>query len=467
MLELLNVKQIFVMKYDLMGFFSKKKNTEAPKGHVDLLSGFQGVPLRNFLKVYLGREVRNQPMGKLIKVSDLSGDWINYELKIEKLETVELYSPHIKQLNESCLLITNYGAQLTVSYFSYTGEPIFCSPHIHCFTAQTGKIEIGHLIYQLLKTREVSSQVKFLLGDNFIGRINIDDVLDIRIFPNDNLSRSQISQKSYAENIRADFKGFFETSSSNVTLLKDSSNREIASLRHTSAQYLSALLSSVQGLKKFLEKEGGKEISLNSIYSQSQNITLADHLKTSEKLILSITDMLLNNSTERVQSVPVDLLRVIREAQNFYTNRNFYFEELQIDNSSFGKNASISELLVLFDVDSFLKLFSNVISNAISHGFKNRLGQNIIRTSIYFDNDENKCVLEISNNGLPLAEDFDFTRLVTWGEKTSDSEGKGIGGADILKIMENHNGRFELFNSPMEEFPVTYKLSFNIYADFL
>ena len=86
---------------------------------------------------------------------------------------------------------------------------------------------------------------------------------------------------------------------------------------------------------------------------------------------------------------------------------------------------------------------------------------------IYFDDDENKCVLEISNNGFPLAEDFDFVRLVTWGEKTSDSAGKGIGGADILKIMENHNGSFELVNNPMEEFPVTYKLSFNIYADFL
>jgi light-regulated signal transduction histidine kinase (bacteriophytochrome) len=247
--------------------------------------------------------------------------------------------------------------------------------------------------------------------------------------------------------------------------LKDSSNREIASLRHTSAQYLSALLSSVQGLKKFLDKEGGKEISLNSIYSQSQNITLADHLKTSEKLILSITDMLLNNSTERVQSVPVDLLKVIREAQNFYTNRNFYFEELRIDNSTFGKNASISELFVLVDGDSFLNLFSNVISNAISHGFKNRIGQNIIRTSIYFDNDENKCVLEISNNGLPLAEDFDFMRLATWGEKTSDSEGKGIGGADILKLMENHGGKFELLSNPSDVFPVTYKLNFKIYID--
>ena len=466
-LELLNVKHIFVLKYNLMGFFSRKRNTEVPKGHVDLLSDFQGVPLRNFLNVYLGEKVRNLPKGKLIKVSDLSGDWINYELKTEKLEVVELYSPHIKQLYQSCLLISNYGAQLTVSYFSFTGEPIFCSPHIHCFSVQTGEIEIGYLILQLLKTKEVSNQVKFLLGDNFIGRINIEDVLDIRIFPGESESKSQIAQNSYAENIRADYKGFFETSSTKVNLIKDSSNREIASLRHTSTQYLSALLSSVQGVKKFLEKEGGKEISLNSIYSQSQNLTLEDHLKSSEKLILSITDMLLNNSIEAAQSVPIDLLKIIKEAQSFYSNRNFYFMELEIDNVSFGKNASISELFILFDGNSFLKLFSNIVSNAIGHGFKGRGDGNVVRTLIYFDDDENKCVLEISNNGLPLAEDFDFKRLVTWGEKTSDSEGKGIGGADIWKIMENHNGSFEVINSPMDEFPVTYKLGFKIYADIL
>jgi hypothetical protein len=40
------------------------------------------------------------------------------------------------------------------------------------------------------------------------------------------------------------------------------------------------LLSSVQGLKKFLEKEGGKEISLNTIYpiqfrsTNQKNLTL-------------------------------------------------------------------------------------------------------------------------------------------------------------------------------------------------
>lgn len=450
-----------------MGFFSRNRNTEVPKGHVDLLSDFQGVPIRNFLNVYSGEKVRNHPKGKLIKVSDLSGDWINYELKTEKLEVVELYSPHIKQLYQSCLLISNYGAQLMVSHFSFTGEPIFCSPHIHCFSVQTGKVEIGYLIHQLLKTKEVSNQVKFLLGDNFIGRINIQDVLDIRIFTGESERKNQIVQNSYAESIIVDYKGFFETSTTKVNLLKDSSNREFASLRHTSAQYLSALLSSVQGLKKFIEREGGREISLNSIYSQSQNLTLEDHLKTSEKLILSITNMLVNNSTEITQSVPIDLLKVIREAQSFYSDGNFYFKELQIDISSFGKNAAISELFILFDGNSFLKLFSNIVSNAIVHGFKDRMEENIIRTLVYFDNEKNKCVLEISNNGFPLAEDFDFVRLVTWGEKTSDSAGKGIGGADILKIMENHNGSFELVNNPMEEFPVTYKLSFNIYADFL
>jgi type I restriction enzyme M protein len=465
MLELLDVKHIFVMKYDLMGFFSKKKNTEAPKGHVDLLSGFQGVPLRSYLKVYLGREVRNQPMGKLIKVSDLSGDWINYELKIEKLETVQLYSPHIKQLNESCLLISNRGANLIVSYFSFTGEPIFCSPHIHCFTVTKNNIDVGYLIYKLLKTKEVSDQVKVLLGNDFYGRMQAEDVLDFRISSSADLENKGKAQKAYAETIRADYKGFFTESYSNVIDLKESSSREIDSLRHTASQYLSALLSSVQGLKKFMEREEGKEISLKLFYSEKEKITLESHLNSTENLISSITDLLVNSSSKGAKSVSMDLIDSIRKAQLMHSNGCFYFNELIIDRSTFGKQASVSEIRVLFDWGDFIKLFSNVVSNAVDHGFKGRMENNMIRSKVYFDIESNMCVLEISNNGNPLAEDFDFKRLVTWGEKTSDSSGKGIGGSDILKVMENHEGKFEVVSNQTDEFPVTYKLSFKIYID--
>jgi nitrogen fixation/metabolism regulation signal transduction histidine kinase len=120
---------------------------------------------------------------------------------------------------------------------------------------------------------------------------------------------------------------------------------------------------------------------------------------------------------------------------------------------------------VLFDSGDFAKLFSNIVSNAVNHGFKGRTDSNMIRSKVYFDNDSNMCVLEISNNGSPFAEDFDFNRLVIWGEKTSDSPGNGIGGADIFKVMKNHKGRFEVISNPADLFPVTYKLSFQIYID--
>ena len=96
----------------------------------------------------------------------------------------------------------------------------------------------------------------------------------------------------------------------------------------------------------------------------------------------------------------------------------------------------------------------------MKHGFKDSSKPNIIRTLVRYDIEDQVCVLEISNNGKPMNKAFTLKHLTTRGEKTTDSEGAGTGGADIKNITDKYNGTFEIENIEGDEFPVKYILKF-------
>jgi len=69
-------------------------------------------------------------------------------------------------------------------------------------------------------------------------------------------------------------------------------------------------------------------------------------------------------------------------------------------------------------------------------------------------------ILEIKNNGKPMAEGFGYKELTTKGEKTIGSNGTGLGGFDIKSIVESYGGGFDLLTDFNDSFPVTYILRF-------
>ena len=84
--------------------------------------------------------------------------------------------------------------------------------------------------------------------------------------------------------------------------------------------------------------------------------------------------------------------------------------------------------------------------------------KNIIKTFLGLEND--LCIVEISNNGKPIAKGFTHKHLTTRGEKTTDSNGTGVGGDDIQTIVDRYYGIFELDNLTSEDFPVRYIFKF-------
>lgn len=419
-------------------------------------SKIDGVKLGDILELVRGHKGNLPETGKLIRIRDLKDDKIDFTLDISGIEERTFNQPSIHCISESCLLLARRWRTLKPTLFEFTGQPILRNQDILSFKVNEAVVDTAFLINELHADYVQEQLESYRLGSS----IRTEDLMEVVIkLP------SLEEQRAKVEGLKQAFINAKEEElklQKEILGIKEDTFKEFASIKHTFRQYLGAIESNVVGTRKFLNKRDGQIISLDDVYSKKLNQTLRDHLLSVEETIASLGKLL---ETEMFTSKgshieTLNLIDLVEMAHKRFKQGHFTFE-LDCDQDSFGE---IDENLIpLIDInkDDFFKLFSNIVSNAINHGFKTEHG-NIIRSKISYESQFESCVLEVSNNGVPMPEKFTFTHLTTRGEKTTDSKGTGIGGADIKDIVTIYKGTFELFNEINSPFPVTYKINFPI-----
>ena len=117
---------------------------------------------------------------------------------------------------------------------------------------------------------------------------------------------------------------------------------------------------------------------------------------------------------------------------------------------------------MLFPKDALKQVLDNIVSNAISHGFKDE-SRNDYQLRFSWETDGITLKMCVENNGLPIPADRSTSSLLEYGVSTSlNSNGhNGIGCNEIYGIMRKYDGKIELVPSPDDEFKVKYILTFN------
>ena len=117
---------------------------------------------------------------------------------------------------------------------------------------------------------------------------------------------------------------------------------------------------------------------------------------------------------------------------------------------------------MLFPKDALKQVLDNIVSNAISHGFKDE-SRNDYLLRFSWETDGIALKMCVENNGLPIPADRSTSSLLEYGVSTSlNSNGHhGIGCNEIDGIMRKYDGNVELVPSPEDEFKVKYVLTFN------
>ncbi|MCG8182759.1 N-6 DNA methylase [Tenacibaculum piscium] len=417
--------------------------------------------LSNILTIVKNEKV-SEEKGKLIKIGDLSKDQLDYTKTFEDLENTALKND-ANLLHQDSLLLSSLHASLNPTVFTKTATNVYYLPTlIFACLVNTDKVNLEYLVLELDK-EYVSKQLNSKIIGTVIQRISRKDLLELEIvLPS--LEEQKIKVKLFKEI-------FFEAKKRELELqreflgLKEDSFKEFASMKHTFRQYLNDLKSNVAGTRKFILKNNDKNISLDMTYSKNLNISFKEHLLSLESTIDSMAYTINDFDTlnQESKSEVINLKSIIEEVKNRTKNPEiFSFEKTFIDIElfQFAKNSKGYAINpdVLFNKEDFFSIFSNIISNAVNHGFTDTDKEYRIRISLIPDYQNKYWILNIENNGNPIPVDFTKEHLKIRGEKTTNSKGNGIGGNDIYQLLKKNNSSFNLKKSEDYNFKVNYEI---------
>lgn len=102
---------------------------------------------------------------------------------------------------------------------------------------------------------------------------------------------------------------------------------------------------------------------------------------------------------------------------------------------------------------SFVEAVLNIIRNAEIHGFPEERSN--ARLTFHIAERRKSIVIDYTNNGRPFPENLDEKDFLTFGKKSGDSPGEGLGGAWIGKVIMAHNGSFEIIR---DEHPLHFRI---------
>ncbi len=431
------------------------------KEEIDLIDDKNLIKLNEILEDVSGERTFENPYQKEISIKDLLKDNLDYVLKINELEVKDGKIRNARLIAESCLLVAKIGNDLKPTYFEFQGEKIAVSNNVMAFKIKDlyKKIDLDYLINelhsdfvlkQLSSYRRGIAQKMISKKDFLMIAITIPDIA-AQMHKMVGVKEAFIKSREKEFELQKQIIGY-----------KVDAFREFASIKHTFRQYLNAMKSNVSGTQKFIARNEGEPIYLDMVYSKNLGQTLGEHLSKINETITSLNKLLDVPETQRSNtSKPVfqNPIKLLQDARRMFKNPEvFKFLDIYIDEPTFSDLGGVGKCSINIIKEDFYRIFSNIISNAVDHGFKNSNKPNRIRTEISAS--QNNLLIEISNNGNPLPESLNFKKIITRGEKTSDSLGSGIGGADIYQILKSWDAELEIINIKTEEFPVKYILKF-------
>jgi type I restriction enzyme M protein len=426
-----------------------------------------GVEIGGLVEVINGQRL-DVTGGKLLKIRNLKDDVVDNKLNLDLVDDIFIPTNlNVKKITETCVLLALRWKSLKPTYFEYDGTPIYITSDIIALRPNIKKLDIYFFIQELYSKNVLNQTIAFLTGVT-VPMLRREDLLKIKIqIPNPNDEKKSIAEQKAM--VKGALDAYFRSRENEIKIERelrgvlDDKTRELQSIKHTFRQYLSALISNVSGSKKFIKKNEGVPISLEMIYSKNLNQTFGMHLQSLEDNIQSLNKLLESVSAENIsyKSEKFNIIQLVKEAQMRFKQEDiFIFDELFIDKTSFEEGGVNSEPHILISQEDFYILFSNIITNAKDHGFIDSVKPNHIKISLCYDKLTEMVKLEIANNGKPIPESFTLKHLITKGEKTSDSNGTGIGGSDINYYINKHKGKFDIINLKEEDFPVTYIIEF-------
>lgn len=429
---------------------------------------------RYFAKNYLGKklgefcsEIDNLPLavaGKVglgVKISNLKNERFNSLLYAAELKYIEVKG--YKEVSESCLLIALVGGKLKPTFFKHYGHEIYIHPNVIPLKVDESKVNINYLISELHKDY-VLEQVKNIQKGTvieFIPKARLKDlIVDISI----SLESQKLVIEKVNESVDPDLNIEEKYREFRQELFEDLQQKE-----HDITHFIWPANMALLSLQILLEKEG----VVASKYHSEVNALLkriSTNLELADSNIKTISKEIDDDIKEEV-----DINTLLEDAKMLgVSDSSLYRVEYIYNKESFSLPISdLSQSKIYVDPKAyisknhFFKVYSNLLSNAINHGFKQRKKVYTFRVELLFTKDKSisNCLsLVFSNNGSPFPPGM-AEKYCIRGAKAGENANKGLGTYQVCKIVKSYfGGEINIYDEPENEYPVKIEIKIPLHG---
>ena len=375
----------------------------------------------------------------------------------------------LHKIEQPCILLYGRKDKFIAGYIKdLPSEGIVAYSQLACLVPKEG-IDVRY-VAALLLTPEVRNQIMSICEGEVDAQL-FPLIMDKIIVPNHtNLERATfLSEANY---------NAFESSRKELEQEHKSYIKAVRMRKHALTQSASAIEATFYALNAYRERQNGT-ISDNERISRIKQTTVKDafeYLSMATKDLLVKLDHIADveytftkpewiNPEEFVESY-------IQKHENGWVNfkpvvtwskgHNLAKQNLKDLSGEIILHKGEPIHTMLFPKDALKQVLDNIVSNAISHGFKDE-SRNDYLLRFSWETDGIALKICVENNGAPIPADRSTSSLLEYGVSTSlNSNGHhGIGCNEIDGIMRKYDGKIELVPSPDDEFRVKYILTFN------
>lgn len=385
-----------------------------------------------------------------VNIKDLSDEKKFYKLNPEKIDTFVMRkfyegNPTQRHVPNQAVLLAKIGNKLKPT-LNAASKLIAVSGNILVLVPKTELISPIYLISQFHE-EYVLNQVNRIRGGAAQPFVRIDDLLNIYI--------KVPSLKEQKEREMMFTLGQMENLPNREMQEINPLDEEIdlpSAIKHEYKNLKNPLSSNISNIWDFLnDKINSKEtiswddkIAAN-IESRSVKSVFEDVNELMTEMSSLIDDIVtvvnIEKKTVQLNKKNVACLPYLRKVVN-----KIEHEFPQIKTTwGYTSEKTFNSLVIQIDDNLFSKVLRNFISNTDKHGYPDSTEKPV---SIFLSLTDDELMLQIDliNDGKPFDEDFTFHDFISFGKKTGQSKGAGIGGFIMNRIVLQHEGTFEMIN---------------------
>ena len=375
----------------------------------------------------------------------------------------------LRKIEQPCVLLYGRKEKFVAGYIKeLPSDGIVAYSQLACLVPKKG-IDVRYLA-ALLLTPEVRSQIMSIC----------EGEVDAQLFP---LIMDKIIVPNHSELERATFLSeanynAFESSRKELEQEHKSYIKAVRMRKHALTQSASAIEATFYALNAYRERQKGT-ISDNERISRIKQTTVKDAFEYLSKATKDLLVKLDHIADVEYTFAKPEWINPEEFIENYILkHENGWVNFKPVVSWSKGHNLADKDIkdisgetilhkgepihTMLFPKDALKQVLDNIVSNATSHGFKDK-SRNDYQLRFSWEADGFDLKICVENNGAPIPSDRSTSSLLEYGVSTSlDTNGHhGIGCNEIDGIMRKYDGKVELVSSPEDEFKVKYVLTFN------